>query len=184
MISDALERANFWIKRSPSSISSPRFVFQNIRQIVRILHLHYKTTCFPCENAGSEATRATHWTTHQGARQRTRRRSMCKHARAWTCRKAKAIGQKCEKPWENQGFAAERTGTEQLAKSLGKSKFRNEAAQNPTRAEKQTAHRLRTSNGSRIPVTACGTRTTKDWLHPQGRCILVLLMENNLEIGT
>jgi len=37
---------------------------------------------------------------------------MCKHARAWTCRKAKAIGQKCEKPWENQGFAAERTGTE------------------------------------------------------------------------
>ncbi len=39
---------------------------------------------------------------------------MCKHARAWTCRKAKAIGQKCEKPWENQGFAAERTGTELL----------------------------------------------------------------------
>ncbi len=39
---------------------------------------------------------------------------MCKHARAWTCRKAKAIGQKCEKPWENQGFAAERTGTEHL----------------------------------------------------------------------
>jgi hypothetical protein len=39
---------------------------------------------------------------------------MCKHARAWTCRKAKAIGQKCEKPWGNQGFAAERTGTELL----------------------------------------------------------------------
>ena len=74
--------------------------------------------------------------------------------------------------------------TEQLAKSLGKSKFRNEAAQNPTRAAKQTAHRLRTSDGSRIPVTAFGTRTTKDWLHPHGRCILVLLMENNLEIGT
>jgi len=77
-----------------------------------------------------------------------------------------------------------RTGTEQLAKSLGKSKFRNEAAQNPTRAAKQTAHRLRTSDGSRIPVTAFGTRTTKDWLHPHGRCMLVLLMENNLEIGT
>jgi hypothetical protein len=26
--------------------------------------------------------------------------------------KAKAIGRKCEKPWENQGFTAERTGTE------------------------------------------------------------------------
>jgi hypothetical protein len=38
----------------------------------------------------------------------------------WTCRKAKAIGQKCEKPWENQGFAAERTGTEQPTNSLGK----------------------------------------------------------------
>jgi hypothetical protein len=35
------------------------------------------------------------------------------------------------------GFLAERTGTEQLAKSLGKSKFKNEAAQNPTRAAKQ-----------------------------------------------
>jgi hypothetical protein len=34
------------------------------------------------------------------------------------------------------GFLAERTGTEQPAKSLGKSKFKNEAAQNPTRAAK------------------------------------------------
>ena len=48
---------------------------------------------------------------------------MCKHARAWTCRKAKAIGQKCEKPWENQGFAAERTGTEQPTNPLGNSHF-------------------------------------------------------------
>ena len=31
---------------------------------------------------------------------------MCKHARAWTCRKAKAIGQKCEKPWENLWFCS------------------------------------------------------------------------------
>jgi hypothetical protein len=33
---------------------------------------------------------------------------------AWALQTAKAIGQKCEKPWENQGFLAERTGTELL----------------------------------------------------------------------
>ncbi len=78
-----------------------------------------KPPAFPRKNEGSEATLTTHKTTHQGARQRTRRRSMCKHARAWTCRKAKAIGQKCEKPWENLWFCStgfrkltERTGTE------------------------------------------------------------------------
>ena len=70
---------------------------------------------------------------------------MCKHARAWTCRKAKAIGQICEKPWENQGFGAERTGAEQAANSLGKSKFKNEAAQNPTLAAKQVVRWQRTS---------------------------------------
>jgi hypothetical protein len=82
--------------------------------LVRILHLRYKTACFPWKNEGSRTTLANHWTTHQGPRQRTRRRSTCRHGHAWTCRKAKAIGQKCEKPWENQGFAAERTVTELL----------------------------------------------------------------------
>jgi len=82
--------------------------------LVRILHRHYKTTCFPWENEGSGTTLATHRTTHQGPRQRTRRRSTCRHGHAWIGRKAKAIGQKCEKPWENQGFLAERTGTELL----------------------------------------------------------------------
>ena len=65
-----------------------------------------KPPAFPRKNEGFEATLATHWTTHQEARQRTRRRSTCKHARAWTCRKAKAIGQKCEKPWENLWFCS------------------------------------------------------------------------------
>jgi hypothetical protein len=37
------------------------------------------------------------------------------HRVAWALQNSKAIGQKCEKPWENQGFAAERTGTELLA---------------------------------------------------------------------
>jgi hypothetical protein len=34
------------------------------------------------------------------------------HRVAWALQNSKAIGQKCEKPWENQGFATERTGTE------------------------------------------------------------------------
>jgi hypothetical protein len=59
------------------------------------------------------------------------------HRVAWALQTAKGTGQKCEKPWENQGFLAERTGFEQPGNSLGKSKFLNEAAQNPTRAAKQ-----------------------------------------------
>jgi hypothetical protein len=39
---------------------------------------------------------------------------------AWALQNSKGTGQKCEKPWENQGFAAERTETEQQKKSLGK----------------------------------------------------------------
>jgi len=97
-------------------ISVPALNTNTIRTyLVRILHLRYKTTCFPWKNEGSGTTLATHWTTHQGPRQRTRRRSTCRHGHAWIGRKAKAIGQKCEKPWENQGFLAERTGTELLA---------------------------------------------------------------------
>jgi hypothetical protein len=34
------------------------------------------------------------------------------HRVAWALQNSKATGQECEKPWENQGFAAERTGTE------------------------------------------------------------------------
>ena len=71
---------------------------QNISHLVPILPPLLQNTCFPPENEDAEATLATHWTTHQVPRQRTRRRSTCKHARAWTCRKAKAIGQKCENP--------------------------------------------------------------------------------------
>ena len=110
--------------------------------LVRILHLRYKTACFPWKNEGSGTTLANHWTTHQGPRQRTRRRSTCRHGHAWIGRKAKAIGPICEKPWENHGFLAERTGFEQPAKSLGKSKFKNEAAQNPTRAAKHSVRCL------------------------------------------
>lgn len=86
---------------------------------------------------------ATHCTTHQGARQRTGRRSTCRHGHAWIGRIAKAIGHICEKHWGNQGLGTERTGREQPTKSMGKSKFQNEAAQNPTRAAKQAAHEQR-----------------------------------------
>jgi hypothetical protein len=96
-------------------ISVPALNTNTIRTyLVRILHLRYKTTCFPWKNEGSETTLATHRTTHQGPRQRTRRRSTCRHGHAWIGRKAKAIGQECEKPCEKQGFSAEWAGTELL----------------------------------------------------------------------
>jgi hypothetical protein len=66
------------------------------------------------------------------------------HRVASALQSAKGTSPKCEKPWENQGFAAERTGTEQPANSLGKSKFKNEAAQNPTRAAKHVVRWQRT----------------------------------------
>jgi hypothetical protein len=37
------------------------------------------------------------------------------HRVAWALQTAKGTGQKREKPWENQGFAAERTGFELLS---------------------------------------------------------------------
>ena len=73
--------------------------------LVRILHLHYKTACFPWKNEGSGTTLATQWTTHQGARQRTRRYfPQGQHLQAWIGRKAKAIGPICKKPWENRVY--------------------------------------------------------------------------------
>ena len=45
-----------------------------------------------------------------------RRTTLCTEP-AWAHQNSNATGQKCEKPWENQGFAAERTGTELLGVS-------------------------------------------------------------------
>jgi hypothetical protein len=72
--------------------------------LVRILHLRYKTTCFPWKNEGSGATLATHRTTHQGPRQRTRRRSTCRHGHAW-------IGTESQSNWP------------EMRKTLGKPGF-------------------------------------------------------------
>jgi hypothetical protein len=47
-----------------------------------------------------------------GARREIQRRTTPCTEPAWAHQNSEAIGQKREKPWENQGFAAERTGTE------------------------------------------------------------------------
>ena len=49
-------------------------------------------------------------------------------------RKPKQLAKNAKNPGKTRVLPAERTGTEQPANSLGKSKFKNEAAQNPTRA--------------------------------------------------
>jgi hypothetical protein len=67
------------------------------------------------QNPNVLATRATRKTTRFGVRDaKCKRRTTPCTEPAWALQTAKAIGQKCEKPWENQGFLAERTGTELL----------------------------------------------------------------------
>ena len=60
------------------------------------------------------ATRATRKTTRFSVRDAKYNAAGAMHRVAWALQNSKAIGQKCEKPWENQGFAAERTGLELL----------------------------------------------------------------------
>jgi hypothetical protein len=63
---------------------------------------------------------------------------------------------KMRKTLGKPGFFAERTGTEQPAKSIGKSKFQNEASQHPTRAATTShalaSHRLTNSPCSELLV--------------------------------
>ena len=72
--------------------------------LVRILHLRYKTASFPRKNEGSETTLATHWTTHQGSRQRTRRRSTCRHGHAWIGTESQSNWPKMRKTLGKPGF--------------------------------------------------------------------------------
>ena len=106
--SDRLFRANHPVSRDDASIPDISFPAVNsttIRtQLVRILHLRYKKACFPWKNEWFTATLATHWTTHQGPRQRTRRRSTCRHGHAW-------IGTESQSNWPN------------MRKTLGKPGF-------------------------------------------------------------
>jgi hypothetical protein len=59
-------------------------------------------------------TRATRKTTRFGGRDAKYNAAGAMHRVAWALQNSKGTGQICEKPWENQGFAAERTGTELL----------------------------------------------------------------------
>jgi hypothetical protein len=64
------------------------------------------------QNPSVLATRATRKTTRFGLRDAKCNAAGAMLRVAWALQNSKAIGQKCEKPWENQGFLAERTGTE------------------------------------------------------------------------
>ena len=75
------------------------------------------------QNPSDLPTRATRKTTRFSVRDAKYNAAGAMHRVAWALQNSKAIGQKCEKPWENQGFAAERTGTEQPTNSLGNSHF-------------------------------------------------------------
>jgi hypothetical protein len=106
--SDRLFRPNHPVSRDDASMPDIPVLAMNsttIRtQLVRILHLHYKTTCFPWKNEGLEATLATHRTTHQGARQRTRRRSTCRHGHAWIGIESQSNWPKMQKTLGKPGF--------------------------------------------------------------------------------
>jgi hypothetical protein len=64
------------------------------------------------QNPSVLTTRATRKTTRFGLRDAKCNAAGAMHRVAWALQNSKAIGQKCEKPWENQGFTEERTGTE------------------------------------------------------------------------
>jgi len=66
------------------------------------------------QNPSVLTTRATRKTTRFSVRDAKYNAAGAMHRVAWALQNSQAIDQKCEKPWENQGFAAERTGTELL----------------------------------------------------------------------
>ena len=64
------------------------------------------------QNPSDLATLATRKTTRFSVRDAKYNAAGAMHRVAWALQNSQAIGQICEKPWENQGFAAERTGAE------------------------------------------------------------------------
>jgi hypothetical protein len=68
--------------------------FENIPQIVRILHFHCKTACFSQKNEGSELTHGNIFGGHGSAQDDDfYRGSTCRRGYAWIARKDKTIGQ-------------------------------------------------------------------------------------------
>jgi hypothetical protein len=62
--------------------ASPFSTLPNITQLVRILHLNYKTTCFPWKNEGFGTTLATHSRDSPGGKAAHK---TTQHLQAWTC---------------------------------------------------------------------------------------------------
>ena len=58
----------------------------------------------PEKHRGFEATLTTHRTTHQGPRQRTRRRSTCRHGHAWIGTESQSNWPKMQKTLVKPGF--------------------------------------------------------------------------------
>lgn len=87
------------------------------------LHRHESVPNWDIQIPSVLTTRATRKTTRFSVRDAKYNAAGAMHRVAWALQNSKAIGQKCEKPWENQGFAAKRTGLEQPTNSLGKTHF-------------------------------------------------------------
>jgi hypothetical protein len=64
------------------------------------------------QNPSVLPTRATRKTTRFSVRDAKYNAAGAMHRVAWALQNSKGTAQICEKTWENQGFAAERTGTE------------------------------------------------------------------------
>jgi len=71
------------------------------------------------QNPSVLTTRATRKTTRFRQRDAKCNAAGAMHRVAWALQTAKGTGQKCEKPWKNQGFTAERTGFEQVPEFKG-----------------------------------------------------------------
>ena len=74
---------------------------------------------------------ATRKTTRFGQRDAKCNAAGAMHRVAWALQTAKATGQKCEKPWVNQGFTAERTGRELSQNTIGIRRYCRSAVQIP-----------------------------------------------------
>jgi hypothetical protein len=92
---DLVSSTSRWLSIRSCSIIANRII--ETRQVKVIATIDNCRTGAP-KNEGCQATLATHWTNHsttyQGPRQRTGRRSTCRHGRAWIGGRGKIVGQR------------------------------------------------------------------------------------------